>query len=259
MTSFNKFVPLVRHEFKWSRYLNNTEGNNRSSRWIFFYVALAVIVGLGFFTYVVMQGNFQPQYMWYFTFWLPWMAFGFAIHMVGREWQNHTFGWWLALPYSRMKLIAAKFVAILLQACTVYCGLFAIIILLSLYAQLLSIENTVDMSAFLLWGLLFFTLFLAIFPFMAATGILIGTLTRSRKKVVLPLLGILLWAIWGGFYWLLSIGDGETNLYASLSEPGANVYVPLSPLLIGSIVLSWIAAWLMVVFAARLLERDLNL
>ena len=258
MTWQNDFAALVRHEFKWSRHVNITEGKHRASRWILFYVALAIIFGISFFTYVVLRQNFQPQYMWYFTFWLPWMAFGFAIHIVGREWQHNTFGWWLALPYSRIKLIAAKYVAILLQACIVYCGAFTVIILLSLYYQLLPGHLPVDMSTFLLWGLLFFTLFIAIFPFMAAAGILIGILTKSRKKPVLPLLGIVLWALFGGFFWLLSFNDGDINLYTSLSEASSTVYFPVSPLLIGIIVISWIAAWLILMFAAHVLERDLN-
>lgn len=258
MASQNVFAALVRHEFKWSRHLNYTENRNRLSRWIMFYVVLANIVGLSLFTYVVTQWEFYPQYMWYFTFWIPWMSFGFAIHIVSREWQHQTFGWWLSLPCSRVTLIAAKYVAILLQTIIVYSVLFAVIILLSLYAQLLPGSHSGDMSTFLQWGLLFFTLFIAISPFMSATGILIGVLTKSRIKMILPLLGILLWAIWGGFYWMLSFSNGERNLYSSLGEASAAVYVPISPMLIGGIVISWIASWLMIVFSARLLERSLN-
>lgn len=258
MKTQNNFAPLVRHELKWSRHLNITEGKNRFSRWTLFYVVLAVAIGIGFFTYAVMQGNFHPQFMWYFTFWLPWMAFGFAIHIVTREWQHNTFGWWLALPYSRMTLITAKFAAILLQASLVYCGLFSVIILLSLYAQLLPGHLPFDMFAFLLWGFFFFLLFIATFPIMVAVGILIGILTKSRKKPVLPLLGIVLWAVWGGFYWLLSIGEGDKNLYTSLSEASPTVYIPVSPLLVGSIAASWIATWLILAFAAHVLERELD-
>lgn len=254
MTAQNKFRSLVRHEFKWSRYMNNTE-----VRRTLVYIALAVIFGVAFFTYITMRTNFQPQYMWYFTFWLPWMAFGFAIHIVGREWQHHTFGWWLSLPYSRMKLVSAKFIAIFSQATIFYSAGYAAIILLSLYYQLLPGHRPFDMATFLLWGLLFFTLFLAQFPFMAASGILIGILSRSRKKAVLPLCGVLLWVVWGGFSWLLSIGDGGTNLYAALGEPNSAVYFPFNPLLIGGIVLSWLLTGLMIIYASRVLERHLNL
>lgn len=255
----NNFRALVRHEFKWSRYLNNNEGKNRLSRWTLFYIALAVALGVAFFTYIATRPGFQPQYMWYFTFWLPWMAFGFAIHIVGREWQHHTFGWWLALPYSRMKLAAAKFVAIFLQATIFYCGAFAFIILLALYYQLLPGHHPFDMATFLLWGLHFFVLFISIFPLMAAIGILIGVLSKSRNKAILPLCGISLGIAWLGFNWLLSVGDGGNSIYTALSEPNGTVYFSPHPLLVGGIVVSWLMTGLMITYASRVLERQLNL
>lgn len=258
MTTEQPFTTLVRHELKWSRYLHNTEGKNETSRWTLFYIALAIVCGLALFTFIVMKTDFKPQYMWYFTFWLPWMAFGFAIHMVTREWQHHTFGWWLALPSSRTRLVAAKFVAIFLQACIVVGAAFAGIILLSLYCLLLPGHQPFDLSAFLLWGLLFFLLFTALFPFMSATGILFGILTKSRKKMLLPLLGITLWVVAGGFYWQLSVDNGGSSVYTALGKASSMVSLPLNPLLIGGIVCSWVATWLMIVVASRLLERDLN-
>lgn len=264
MTAQNLFTSLVQHEFKWKRQQNRSRKNRHTTsvRWGFLYMALAILIGFGLFTYAVIQGYIQPMYFWYFLFAIPFSALGLSHNVIYREWKDNTFSWWLTLPYSRMKLISAKFVACLLQMVIISAGVYLLIALLGLYAMLWQGMTFSSALTFLGWGMIWWLFSASALPFVVAFGMLSATIVYTQLKSLLPFLWVLFWLVWGGIIWISSIQEGEGNLFAFIAETaetGTSVYFPIDVFWLATIVVSWLLTYLFIWWKSRILERHLDL
>jgi ABC-2 type transport system permease protein len=250
MTSQNVFIPLVKHELKWRR--NMRKNRRRMPRgWRLTYAAFFLILVLGFTTYGSLNGNIHLEGTWYFTWGLPFMIFGISINRVNREWQNETIGWWLSLPYSRSKLITTKFVASLLMSLLMCIVIFILVTLFGLYVMLLN-GNPIGSSEglFLLSGLKWFLLLIAVSPFAASFGTFMGTLAHTKARPALPLLWV--------FFWVMFPIMGMSGINFDIFNE-RSIGFPFTEFIILPILISWILAYILVRLSAYLLDRHLTL
>lgn len=246
MDTQHVFWQLVKHDLK-----KRKRRNGRIPRqWWLIYLASIVFIVMVAITYGSLHGNMEITYTWYFAFGLPFATFGISIGWTVREWKNGTVGWWLSLSFSRRKLVASKFCAGLIRGLLILVIIFVAIALLALYTMLLNTNFIfVHYMDFLWTGLKWFSLLIAINPFMAALGVLYAVLSESRAKPILPLF----WVFWSGIWWLVASTNGETFAMSSPED------FPLPLTLIFPIAASWIAVYLMILLAAYLLDRQLTL
>lgn len=256
------FFSLIKHEVKWRR-IRQRENQQESGRWWILYPILGFLFGIGYLTYIAVQGDFfKPEFLWTFTLGFPFIAFGMGYSLVNREWEGGTSGWWLTLPYSRTQLISAKLWASLLQTWMIYLLAFVVCLLLGCYVMLLQgILSFSDLLGFMFLGFVWFLLMVGISPFTTAFGVLNAVLVKSRIKALLVLLWGLFWIAPNIFFWTLSADHRDGGMFSQMFSPDL-AWDFLSPYFLSAIVVisvSWLLAYLMVRSAARVIDRKLLL
>ncbi len=254
--SLQAFIHLLKHEFRWGR---NDKADNSGNWWIA-YVAAVAVAGFVLYTWAVVEGKFKPQYLWNFVLGLPFAIFMLGFNMILREWKNGTNGWWLSLPYPRLSLLLAKYAAVILQSFILITAALAGCMLFSVYASVLKAETFGQEFLFRLFQgeLVWYGLILIYSPFMAAFGLLTGTVTQSRWRPLAPLMWLgfgisgnaLWWIAWFGG-WMESLSEldqsGEAMAF-SLQFPFVFLLAPLVAL-----------SCLLLLWSGRILDKDLNL
>lgn len=238
------FSALLRHETRWVR----KNGRPRLSRqWWMIYAIFFLAAALILTTYFSLSYHIEMNYIWSVCWGIPWVVFGFSIAKIRREWGNGTVGWWLALPYSRWKLIAAKFLAMLVRGAAIALLAFVLIILFGAYATLISSSLSFhDFQVFILSGWLPILLDLASLPLLTGLGLLLGILRQSTWRPA----SILFWVFWGILWSLFSSTGWFQNVYNGRYDPLA---------LFAAVIISGIAALLMLLLSSWLLDKKLDL
>jgi ABC-2 type transport system permease protein len=246
MATQSTFWALVKHDFKRRKRRNV----NIPKGWWLAYAGGAAVVLLALTTYAGLHSHFNLGPVWFTTFGLPFMSFGMATSLTVTEWKNSTAGWWLTLPFSRLHLVASKFVAALLRSVLIFVLVYCIIALFGVYSMALSGRFDPQAAAsYLLTGLEWTALLVAVCPFATAFGVLFAILSESRAKPAIPLM----WILFSGLWWLIFAHDGR---YLHVQATGTP-HLFVSPSLCIPIVSSWVLAYGLIRLAAYLLERQL--
>jgi ABC-2 type transport system permease protein len=245
----------------WSLVRQNIHGGKRREPWlqkpwraVYFTTLFLIFVAASTYAGLTVTSSLDLDFVWFFTFGLPFAAFGNAIAQIVHEWKNGTVGWWLSLPYSRLQLIMAKFVATLIRTIIFFACFYAVISILGVYTIALHGPFSLGIAArFLVSGLKWFGLLLCVCPFAAAFGIFFGVLRESRAKPLLPLF----WAAVGLLWWLLTV-RGSALLKFKLVN-GHWVFFHYSSMMLYPFAASLVIAYVLLYFAAYLLNRQLAL
>lgn len=249
MTTQGTFWSLVKHDMKRRKRRNvqYTKG------WRLVYMLVIALVILVATTYASMYGRLEFTYIWFFSFSLPFVSFGLSVSKMVREWKNSTVGWWLALPVSRQRLVASKFIASSIRGILVFLAMFVCVAVLSLYAMILQGTFTsATAGEFLLGGAEWYGLIVCVCPFVSAFGVFYGALSESRAKPVIPLVAL----VFGCSWWLVFSRD---TVFFNTNDLGHAGIFTWSPLLWLVIVGSWVLSYVILRISAYLLERQLIL
>lgn len=245
------FMHLVKHEARWNI------GAKKGIRWGLIYGLAGLILGLTFFTYAVLNGYMQIQYM--NGYGLPFVIMPIAFTLINKEWKNRTYGWWLSLPYSRVWLLLCKWIGTLLQMLKVYLLFLLLIIVFTLYAMILtgdySMATLYDQFETAFKYLLFL---LVIFPVIASFGLLTGVIAQTKLKPLMPLMWLMMILSINLFIQLINSGFAfgsewfkqDTNSFVAF-----HLSIACIPVFLVNLLLSWI----MIQFSAKLLSKHLTI
>jgi len=246
------FWALVRHEYRkkgnWRR-----SGLSALSKWwgavYLVLIAAALIIAT---TYFAVNGWLMLEQMWYVAFGAPYMML-FAGHgMIKREWENDSYGWWLALPYPRTWLVVAKWIAGWLRVATV---IVAFAVLAILYAVLVAVclphYTWADVGRFLAVSGDWLALLAGVSPILLSMGQILATSAFTAARPVSPLLWVL---------FLSGMGVLQGQLGNWLGEDGQLV-TAVDRIVSGwqwipAIAVSWLAAGCLVRLSAFLIEKN---
>lgn len=235
------FIPLLWHEFRHQRVLLSKRKKMKKPAAL---VSLILIAAAAAWCgYIYQQPEAMMIWLWQFlSASLPWFFYGYALLNIFSEWSNTTSHWWLTLPCSRIKLIVSKFSAILIQA---FFALILISVLMELFEGYAVLINPAvsfrDFSAFTIDSIYYFGWTLSSFPIMIALGLLLGIIINTHWW---PLTVILI-----AIPAVAAFVDATED---SLFDVGTAVAMI-------AVAVSWVASVLLLLFAAWLLEKKLNL
>ncbi|MGP0577940.1 ABC-2 transporter permease [Paenibacillus peoriae] len=255
MNSSGLFKDLIRHEFRnkgsWRK-----QGRNRLPRsWRLVYFSLFLIAAFAISLYFALHNQLELTRLWYVTLGLPYMIIFMGVGSLRREWENDTYGWWLTLPYPRIWLISAKWIAAILQTMVVILLLFVVG---SLYA--LFISSTIqpytfaDAASFIVTGLNWFVMIIAFTPLVIALGLLTASTKYSTLRPLNPILWILLMGGGSVFYW-----SGDQGLYEQFDHAQTGQWFPFTWHFPIAVLMSWVTAYALIRLSAYLLEKKLSI
>lgn len=258
--SSRTFWALVRHEWKLKgsrRKLDRSHGS-RDGRAI--YLALLVLVAIGVAAYFAIQGQLQLPQLWGVAIGFPYMLVVMGVMMLKREWENGTFGWWLTLPYSRLSLVGAKFVAAWLRTVAIACGVY---VLISLFAGIIALlvegYSSADVWLTMVTGLPLLAIVVGFSPFILSLSILLSSTHYTTLRPISPILWIVIIGGLSTFYNGFTTFFPNYHLGRRLFSDQAGIWFPNPGGVAAGMVISWIAAYLFIRVAAYLLERKLAL
>ncbi|SEC40857.1 ABC transporter permease subunit [Paenibacillus sp. GP183] len=257
MNPSGMFWKMVHHEFKLKGSWKGRSRLHLSKGWVFLYLALIVIVGAGITTYYSVHYELPLKRLWSVWIGVPYVLIAFGVAILKREWENETYGWWLTLPYSRLWLVSAKWIAAWLRMLVAVLSVFA---LLSIYALAISISLSLytlaEVESFILTGLQWLLLMIGFSPFLLAVSLLIAGTQFSSLRPLSPIL-------WAGFVGGISYAFGGLGKFfpdsptaRSLTEAAWHPIPWEVPAGMGA---SWIAAYFIIRFTAYVLELKLTL
>ncbi|WP_018131393.1 ABC transporter permease subunit [Effusibacillus pohliae] len=239
---------------------------HRPERWRYAwraYLALAIVLGLGWYTWALLHGNVtSPFFFWYLPA-LVFVGFWTGYSQIKREWRGGTAGWWLSLPYPRHWLLGAKLVAAGIRYLLVL--VIGYVSTLILFFEGIWLQPNVwngQMLLFTAVTLVKLLLFLLLGgPFFLTFGLALGVLQQTSWKVISPLFWLLYIAVANVLMWKtfsslnLDVNKADRSgfwMFVSGLVPQLHDIVTLSILmLLASLVLGGLLFW----FATRLLER----
>lgn len=242
------FWSLVKHEARWRMGNRNTKTNFHRWNWLI-YTSFITLIGILGMTALASTKSIDPQKMFYFFFAYPFVLFTLAGEQFGHEWKYQTIGWWLTLPYSRVTLMMAKFVAVLWKGFLMLISLLIVTIVLYYYLLIIDAPvKPIEPSAFLLSGCKWFLVVICSNPFIISMGLLFSVLWYSiyRTKTLIA------WGVLCVLYIILS----SNNLW---EIAGSFLSWEYTPILIAITVVSWVISYGLIYWSAYLLERKLNL
>lgn len=241
------FVYLLKQELKWHR------DRRKRNWWSLLYILLGVAIGLTFFTYAIHSGQFQLQYMWFFTFGFPFIMMGVAYSTIAKEWKNRMYSWWLSLPYSKETLMASKLFATWIQVLVLFVLAFGLLVIFSVYVVVLRSDISLSLLLeHLLGGLSWLLVLLAFYPFVASFSYLTFTSVHTKYRTVTPLLWIVLIVAINGLFWVI-----KPNGFAAGEQVTQLFRIDFTYVTAVAIVLSWVLAWGLFKIVARLLDKQL--
>lgn len=181
-------------------------------KWFWLYSAVFAVLLLAVVTIWGGHEQFKPSYLLYLFFGFPYVFFGVAFGALKREWSGGTDGWWLTLPYSRTKLIGAKFMASGAAALALVVIYFVGILLLELYNQLIHGYDPAALHTFAKLEAEYLLLVVIAAPIMLSFGMFTVMVGRTPFRFLLPLVWVLFGTMGNSFAWLSSgSDDGEVQ------------------------------------------------
>lgn len=258
MSEQNIFIPLLRHEFAFRRRQRYSRGAPVSKKWWLIYIAIFLLLLLIFTTWSAMNDAFQLQGIWYMTFALLYIIVIFGFRAVNREWHGNTAGWWLTLPYPRIKLIYAKFVAAWLKVLLLFASSFLLIVLFAAYITLIESQlNGADLMNFVMSGVGWYLLLLVFSPFAVSVSILTSTMSHTELRPFLPICFFIYYLITYFIFWAMGLnGAGLYNQFAGIGDV---VLFPYPLVIFYPMFAGWIICYLLIHWSAYLLEKKLTM
>lgn len=259
MTTSGTFRALVRHEFKFKGSWRKSGRSPIARKWWLIYMAVLLAAAIGVTTYFAIHNSLRLESIWYATLGLPYVIFFIGHGGMKREWENDTYGWWLTLPYPRLWLVAAKWIAGLLRMLVVWVGLFVLATFYTLIIALTLAHYTLaDVGAFVLIGFNWLVLVIGFSPLIMAFGILTADAHYTALRPLTPILWVLFMGggglIWSGLGNLMATNRMFGQLEGTLSPS----FWPYSWEMPVAMAVSWIVAYLIVRWSASLLEHHLH-
>jgi ABC-2 type transport system permease protein len=196
------------------------------------------------------RGGFRTEYLLFLTYMLPYLTFMISFRMLLREWKIGTVGWWITLPYSRTKLLTAKFAAAGLQTLMIYVLFFVGMSLLALYSAAIHGLGTAPLRGLFAGEAIFAAILLGLAPFMLALGLLTAAIAHSRWVALTPLLWILFGLSGNVLTWLAGITLSD--------QPDAWVSAVLPGWILAAIPAVWALAALVLAGTIRIVSRHLK-
>lgn len=254
--SLRLFLSLVHHEWKlkgsW-RKLDRSQGFGYGRT---IYLALLALVAVGVATNFAINGQLKLHQLWGVAIGFPYMLVVMGVLMLRREWENGTFGWWLALPYSRLSLVGAKFFAAWLRTAAVSCCVY---VLISLFAGIIALlvkgYSSEDVWFTMLTGLPLLAIVIGFSPFILSLSLLLATIHYTTLRPLSPILWVViiggLSTFYSGFQTFIPSYHVAHRLFND--QPGLLVSN------LWALLISWIVAYLFIRIAAYLLERKLSI
>ncbi|MDF2725305.1 MAG: hypothetical protein K0Q59_4982 [Paenibacillus sp.] len=259
MTPSGTFWDLVVHEFKSK---GNWKHQNRSGAakwWWMIYIAFLVLAGLSVTMYFAINNTLRLEYLWFAAFGLPYIIFFVGYGNVKGEWENDTYGWWLTLPYSRHRLVAAKWLGGLIRVAIIGLGIFVLALLYSsLIAALLDGYTMGDVARFIKSGIKWL-LMLGLSPLLMSFGILTAC---SQHTAIVPISPILWIVFMGGFGMSYSVVPSYMPMSELFANESGENWISVYPnvwAVIGTLAVGWVVAYLIIRLTGYLFERKLRL
>ncbi len=245
MATSQVFWSLVKQDVKGRR----TRNRRFPKAWRITYLVIIILAIIGYTTYSALQKNVDFSAIWLFSLGMPFVVFGISLSIVAREWRNNTAAWWLSLPYSRIKLMTAKWIASMLRGVLFDIAVFLVVALLSLYSMALQGDLTHPfLLPFFSQGIRWFLFVIAITPFVSSLGILFAIITRSKARPVIPLLWVLFILLWNVVY-------GHNSRWLTINSHQTTITLSSAHFLI--MVASWVIAYVLIHVCSYLLDHQL--
>ncbi|WP_148505196.1 ABC transporter permease subunit [Paenibacillus beijingensis] len=241
---------LFRHELgKYYYHLFNSDSSGRRWKWIYASVFAALV--LITVTILGYRGNFKPEWLLFASYGFPFAAYGLGWQSIKREIERNTIGWWITLPYSRSKLLGAKYAATTLYIFALYFVYYAAVLLLAGYHVLL-FGGAGGIFTDLLLGSRFFVLvIIGAIPFMVAFGVFMGCVLISKLKPLSPILWVFVGLSGNVFSWLsVLMFNGNVADFTAVPKPLSVVAYLLA---------AWALSALLIAASAATLNRLLVL
>ncbi|RUS47996.1 ABC transporter permease subunit [Cohnella sp. AR92] len=227
-----QFSFLLRHELR----LVTRRWTLRS--WYWMYLAGLTILALVALTIWGGTDQFKSDYLLFACFAFPFFFCMIAFRALKREWSDGTLGWWLTLPYSRSKLLLAKFAASLAQSLAIAVLFFVALAVFEAYDVLLHGLSIDLLRRFVTQESEYFLLLLISSPFMLALGLMMAAMGKSKLKMLKPLVWIAFGLLGNLFNWVngavgsqtdgsLNLFDGHSAAWVWLSLPVAWIFAGL--------------------------------
>jgi ABC-2 type transport system permease protein len=249
------FRDLVRHEFRskgnWKK--QNRTRIPRGWWWAYFLCILVAMIGTA--TYFALRNDLQVNAIWTITLGFPYIVFFLGFGSIKNEWGNETYGWWLTLPESRMRLIAAKWLGSWLK---VWAAILMLFVIASIYVMILSFTipyySFETAREFMATGIQWLSLIVTLSPLIIAAGILMGILQHTVIRPLAPILWVVFMAALGLTYSLTDIVIPESSF-----SPQQSLWVSYPLELPAIVAVDWILAFAVLRITAFLLEKKLDL
>lgn len=257
MNESGTFWALVRHEFKLKGSWKKQNRSRLPKLWWVIYSSIIIAAAFGLATYFAIQQKLELANLWFATTGFPYMIAFWGIGTLKKEWENETQGWWLTLPYPRLWLVSAKWIGALLQILVCVIGVFIIGSLYVLGISFFLSQYTMsDAVSFFISGLSWNLLVIGFSPFIVAFGLLTASSQYTRLNPISPILWILFLGVGSLFYW----GSGFFNTDGSIFQQFISAsLIPFSWELPLFVLISWLAAYLIIRLTAYLLDKKLSL
>lgn len=191
--------------------------SSQFSVWTKLYLGIAIVIGLGGYTWSLLQGFIALNYIFSFIPFLIITSFGVSMSIIGSEWQNDTAGWWLSLPYSRNFLLGAKCTASFLRF--IQSMLIILVVGLALALEAILIKPDLYTMQQLFGGLqlgiqnAFWNILLS--PIAILLGVTLAIVKQSHWKPALPL-------FWISFILMINLYFNKFLNFATENAPNDN-------------------------------------
>ncbi|MEC4567637.1 ABC transporter permease subunit [Paenibacillus sp. CMAA1739] len=255
MNSSGLFKDLIRHEFRNKGSWRKQSSNRLPRSWRLVYFSFFLIAAFTISLYFALHNQLELTRLWYVTLGLPYMIVFMGVGTLRREWENDTYGWWLTLPYPRMWLISAKWIAAILQTIVVILILFVVGSIYALFiSSIIQAYTFADAASFMIAGLNWFVMIIGFTPLVIAVGLLTASTKYSTLRPLSPILWILLMGGGSIFYW-----SGDQRIYEQFDRVQNGHWFPFTWHFPVAVLISWIVAYVLVRLNAYLLEKKLSL
>jgi ABC-2 type transport system permease protein len=241
------FWPLTRHEIR----LKGSWRKHRSQlplKWWITYLSILVLAVFAAVMFVASRYQIDLGGLWYATIGYPYWVFFIGLSMIKREWENDSFGWWLTLPYSRTKLIGAKWAAAVIRTVFITAVVFAVGTLFCSLLASLPGYTFADVGKFCTQGIVWCAIIIGFSPFLIAIGLFTASIQRTSWRPFAPIVWILVMGVGSLLYW--------TSQNHEMVMSGA---ILLSNALLIQILVSWVLALGFVQLTAWLLDKQLSI
>ncbi|AQR79509.1 ABC transporter permease subunit [Paenibacillus larvae] len=229
-----------------------------TKKWRLVYGFIGILLLIAILTYLNANIDLRPEGYMYATFALPYLFFMRSFILLKQEWKNGTIGWWLALPYSRSTLLAAKFTTGIIRILVVLLIAWTGIQAIYLYTMLFQDLTLQDWFHFVQLSAECFLLLLIYAPFMSAFGVLTGVITFSRLKPVVPLLWIVYGISGNALFFLVHLTSENDKPWGDVIQKfnsSGTSGIIVAGFAVGSILL----AWILLALSTSVMNRKLDL